>query len=311
MFIELRHLRAMTALRECDNFAAAAQQLFVTQSALSHLIKNIENYYEQPLFVRKSRPLRFTPLGLRLLELADETLPTIMAAEQVMRQISSSSQGRLHLAIECHACFDWLIPTMDRYRKHWPEVEMDISVGYTFDPLPALARGNIDLVITSDPQAINGVVYEPLFDYQGLLAMAPEHELAQQAFITPSDLANQTLITYPVEHKRLDVYRYFLDPAGVTPAGHRTSELTVMIMQLVASKRGVAVLPNWVLMDYIKRDYVKARPLKNTTDESGTWGTLYAAVRSSDRQLAFVNAFIEQAQTTAFEILQGIRRTGT
>lgn len=306
MFLELRHLRTLTALRDFGNLAAAAQQLYQTQSALSHQIKTIENYYSAPLFIRKSRPLRFTPLGERLLELADEVLPAVQSAEQALHQISGSSQGRLHIAIECHSCFDWLIPTMDAYRQQWNEVEMDISIGFTFEPIPALARGRVDLVITSDPQDIPEVVYEPLFRYQALLAVARDHPLSAKKFIMPEDLRDQILITYPVEHKRLDIFNYFLDPAGVAPAGQRTSELTVMILQLVASGRGVAALPNWVMTEYLKKNYVAARPLT----ARGLWSTLYAAVRRNDRKLAFIDAFLQRAKETAFRQLSGISAAG-
>lgn len=302
MFLELRHLRTLAALRDAGNLASAAQQLCQTQSALSHQIKTIENYYAAPLFIRKSRPLRFTPLGERLLMLADEVLPAVQSAEQSLHQISGSSQGRLHIAIECHSCFDWLIPTMDAYRRQWSAVEMDISTGFTFEPIPALARGRVDLVITSDPVDSPGVVYEPLFGYQVMLAVAGDHRLADRKHIVPRDLRDQTLITYPVERRRLDIFNRFLEPADVQPAGQRTAELTVMIVQLVASGRGVAALPNWVLAGYVNNDYVAARPL----GAGGLWATLYAAVRKDDRELAFVDAFLQRARETAFRQLTGI-----
>ncbi|MBN1379081.1 MAG: LysR family transcriptional regulator [Gammaproteobacteria bacterium] len=302
MFLELRHLRTLTALRDFGNLAAAAQQLYQTQSALSHQLKAIENYYSAPLFVRKSKPLRFTPLGERLLQLADEILPAVQNTEQTLQQISGASRGRLHIAIECHACFDWLIPTMDGYRKQWSEVEMDLSTGFSFEPIPALARGRVDVVITSDPQELAGIDYVPLFRYQALLVLANNHPLTAKKVIEPEDLRDQTLITYPVERTRLDVFNYFLIPAGVEPALQRTSELTVMILQLVASERGVAALPNWVLTEYLNNNYVSARPL----GKQGVWSTLYAAVRKNDRPLAFVDAFLQRARETAFKLLKNI-----
>ena len=302
MFLELRHLRTLTALRDTGSLAAAAQQLHQTQSALSHQIKTIENYYSAPLFIRKSRPMRFTPLGERLLQLADDILPAVYHTEQAVQQISGASRGRLHIAIECHACFDWLIPTMDDYRRQWPDVELDLSTSFAFEPIPALSRGRVDLVITSDPQETPDLVYEPLFRYQALLALNNHHPLKAKKYIEPDDLRDLTLITYPVERSRLDIFNYFLDPAGVEPALQRTAELTVMILQLVASGRGVAALPNWVLTEYLDYSYVSARPLGKT----GIWSTLYAAVRKSDRELAFVEAFLNQARDTAFKKLRNI-----
>lgn len=303
MFLELRHLRTLSMIRECGNLALAAQRLHQTQSALSHQIKAIENYYDAQLFIRKSKPLRFTPLGQRLLRLADDVLPSVESAERDMKHLSGGSQGRLHVAMECHSCFEWLMPTMDVFRNDWTDVEMDISVGFSFEPMAALNRGQVDLVVTSDPQDLQGVHFEPLFKYQALLAIDKNNALANSKVISPADLSDQTLITYPVETARLDIYKQFLNPAGVSPAGRRTAELTAMALQLVASGRGVAALPSWVLTEYLDKEYVVARPF----DQGGQWGTLYAAVRKTDLELAFMQAFLEKAKETAFRVLHDIQ----
>jgi LysR family transcriptional regulator, regulator for metE and metH len=300
--LDLRTLRTFTALREGGSLVAAAARLHLTQSALSHHIKALEHQFGTALYVRKSRPLRFTPAGERLLALADEVLPRVSAAEQELRQIAQGQSGRLHIAIECHSCFEWLMPAMDEYRRAWPDIEMDLSLGFSFEPLPALTMGDIDLVVTSDPQPILELDYQSLFGYQALLAMAPDHRLATRAWIEPQDLRAETLITYPVKRKRLDIFTRFLDPAGIEPAAVRTSELTVMMMQLVASRRGVAALPNWALMEYADRGYVVARPL----GESGMWGTLYAATRPEDARLAYMRDFLRIARHRSYTTLKGI-----
>ncbi|HCA66423.1 MAG TPA: LysR family transcriptional regulator, partial [Pseudomonas sp.] len=64
-------------------------------------------------------------------------------------RLAGGTAGRLHMAIECHSCFQWLMPTIDQFRDAWPEVELDLASGFSFAPLPALARGDLDLVVTS------------------------------------------------------------------------------------------------------------------------------------------------------------------
>ncbi|MDN5850453.1 MAG: LysR family transcriptional regulator, partial [Nitrococcus sp.] len=251
MYLELRHLRTLQAIRATGSLARAAARLHLTQSALSHQIKALEQHFDTPLFFRNSRPLRFSPAGELLLALAERLLPEVKAVEQRLSGMAHGRQGRLHIAIECHSCFQWLLPTMDHYREDWPGVEMDLSLGFSFHPLPALVRGEIDLVVTSDPDPdLQGIHYEPLFRHEVLLAMSLGSPLAAKRWLEPHDLAAETLITYPVCRSRLDVFARFLDPAGVEPAAVRTSELTVMIIQLVVSGRGVAALPNWALDEY-------------------------------------------------------------
>ncbi len=303
MYLELRHLRTLSVIRDAGSVAQAADRLHLTQSALSHQIKSLEEHFGLVFFVRKSRPLLFTPAGKRLLHLADDLLPAAAATERDLARLAGGQAGRLFISIECHSCFEWLMPTMDAYRERWPEVELDILTGISFEPLPALQRHEVDLVVTADPIADDNLLYRPLFRYQGMLAMAKDHPLAQKSYIEPADLADQLLIAYPVETERLDVFKHFLDPAGVEPAGIRTTELTVMIMQLVASRRGVAALPSWVLTEYLERDYVAARPLGKTP----VWCTLFAAIRAEDSEYPFVKDFIALGRETAFRTLHGIR----
>ena len=303
MYLELRHLRTLASLRDAGSVAQAASRLHLTQSALSHQAKTLEDYFGLTLFVRKTRPLRFTAAGQRLLNLADLVLPAVAETERDLDRLAGGQAGRLHIAIECHSCFDWLMPTLDVFRDNWPEVELDILIGISFDPLPALARSDVDLVVTSDPINDTSITYQPLFRYQGMLAMAKQHPLSAKDWIAPSDLADQTLITYPVERERLDVFKHFLTPFGIEPKAVRTTELTAMIMQLVASQRGVAALPSWVLTEYLARDYVAARPL----GQEPFWCTLYAATRALDAELLYMRDFIRIARETAFRELHGIK----
>ncbi|MDY3198325.1 MAG: LysR family transcriptional regulator, partial [Pseudomonadaceae bacterium] len=157
--LELRHLRTLVTLREADSLVEASERLHLTQSALSHQLKDLEQRLGTPLFLRKTRPVQFTSAGLRLLRLADNVLPQIRQAERDLQRLAGGQAGRLHMAIECHSCFQWLMPTIDQFRNVWPEVEVDFASGHFFAPLPALARGELDLVITSDPQDISGLTY--------------------------------------------------------------------------------------------------------------------------------------------------------
>jgi LysR family transcriptional regulator for metE and metH len=192
---------------------------------------------------------------------------------------------------------------MDAFRHDWSDVELDLSAAFSFTPLPALVRGDLDVVVTSDPQAIEAIEYLPLFRYELMLAVAAGNPLAQYKYIEPYQLADQVLITYPVERQRLDVFTSFLDPAGVEPAALRKAELTPIIAQLVASQRGVAALPNWALTEYLDQGWLRLCHLGS----QGVWRTLYAAVRSEDVQADYLQAFIKQARDICFKTLTGIK----
>jgi len=301
--IELRHLKTLSALRDAGSLVEAAERIHLTQSALSHQIKDLEDRLDCSLFIRKTKPICFTSAGQRILTLAEEVLPMIRNAERDIARLAGGEAGRLNICIECHSCFDWLMPTIDHFRQNWPEVEMDLTTGFSFQPLPALARGDIDLVITAAPEERNGIAYIPLFTYESVLAMSKQHQLVARKVIQPQDLEHQTLITYPVEQHRLDVFKYFLDPSGIEPEEVRTSELTVMIMQLVASGRGVSALPNWAIHQYIEQEYITSRPL----GEKGVWCTLYAAIREDQKDADFMVDFLNTAKEITFRNLSGIK----
>lgn len=300
--LEIRHLETLNAIRATGSLQEAAETLHVTQSALSHQLRDLEVRLKLQLLNRRTRPARLTTAALRILALADEVLPKIRATERELQRLAAGRTGRLYLAIDCHSCFQWLMPTLDQFRADWPDVSLDLSAAFSFAPLPALLRGDLDMVITSDPQPLAGIDYTPLFRYELVLVMAAKHPLATYAYIEPEQLADQTLITYPVEKQRLDIFTQFLDPADIEPAEIRKAELTPIIMQLVASLRGVASLPNWALAEYQQNPWLRTAKL----GENGIWRTLYAAKRSEDSDADYMVAFLEQAQQTCFQHLKGI-----
>ena len=218
--IELRHLKTLLALEETGTVSQAAKRVFLTQSALSHQIRALENYYETPLFERKSSPLRFTPAGERLLQLARDLMPQVVAAERDMAQIIEGEAGELRLAVECHTCFDWLMPAMGVFRPLWPQVELDIVSGFQADPVGLLLSHRADLAIVSEAVPQTGITYQPLFAYEMVGICAKDHPLAGKAVWQAEDFTDETLITYPVPDDMLDLLRKVLLPAGINPPRH-------------------------------------------------------------------------------------------
>ncbi|HPY42201.1 MAG TPA: LysR substrate-binding domain-containing protein, partial [Thiolinea sp.] len=192
---------------------------------------------------------------------------------------------------------------LDQCRRSWPDVELDLSGGFSFGSLPALAAGDLDFVITADPEPVNGISYIPLFQYESMLILPLDHPLLKAKEIQPIMLKDQTLIIYPVPPRKMDIFRLFLRPADVEPAQIRQSELTVMMVALVASGRGLCSLPNWAADEYIDRNFVTARSLGK-----GIFNTLHAAVREESLQLPYMQDFLLLAKDLPFSTLKGIAR---
>ncbi|WP_425072857.1 LysR family transcriptional regulator [Sagittula sp. S175] len=291
MHIEFRHLRTIKAIHDHGGLAKAADVLNITQSALSHQIKGLEDQAGVELFVRRSKPMKLSAAGMRLLRLAEQVLPQVEAAQEEFMGLRAGRSGRLHIAIECHACFEWLFPVLEGFRKKFGDVDVDIRPGLAFDALPALMKEEVDVVISSDPEELPGVEFVPLFDYAPVFVASAQHPLAEKDYIDAEDFRGQTLITYPVDRARLDIFKLLLTPAKVEPAAIRQVELTAVILLLVASNRGVSVLPDWVVREVkYSSDYI-TRPLT----KDGVTRRLYAAVRTEDLEKPYMKELIRLA----------------
>lgn len=298
MYLELKHLRAVKAIHEAGGLARAADMMHITQSALSHQIKALEEKTGVELFARRAKPLRLSPAGERLLRLAQRILPEVDALEEEFRGVEAGRSGRLHIAIECHACFDWLLPVLEQFRRTWPDIDVDIRPGLSFGALPALMREEVDLVVSSDPEHLEGISFLPLFDYEPVFVAARAHPLAQRDFVVAEDFAEETLITYPVDPSRLDVFITLLDPARVVPRSVRQVELTAVILMLVASNRGVSVLPDWVVRQVRGNPDFAILPLTAV----GVTRRLYAAVRSEDLEKPYMAQVLRLARSEPMKL---------
>jgi LysR family transcriptional regulator for metE and metH len=300
--LEFRHMETLLALSECGSLSKAAERLCLTQSALSHQLKALESHFGAAVVEKNIRPLRFTAIGERLLALARRVLPLVAEAGRDIARLAEGHAGPLRVAVQCHNCFDWLMPAMDSYRTLWPEVELDIISGFVMDPLPLLERGEAELAVIHDEQPPHAhVVFSPLFRYESVALMSPRHRLAAKSWLDAADFADETLITYPVPDEMLDLMKHCLTPAGVNPK-RRTAELTVAILQLVASGRGIAALPSWTVGNYIERGYVVSRPI----GQAGLRCELYAATTKSGAEAAYIREFIALTRTQSLTELSGV-----
>ncbi|HDV7284987.1 HTH-type transcriptional regulator gltC [Mannheimia haemolytica] len=301
IFLEIRHLRTLIALKESGSVSLAAKRVHLTQSALSHQIKLLEEQYDLTLFERKSSPIRFTPAGERLIKLAYDILPKVIEAELDLARVKQGEVGEVRVAVECHTCFDWLMPAMDTFRQHWPLVELDIVSGFHTDTVGLLLSHRADLAIVAEEEDNAGIIYKPLFSYEMVAICSKDHPLATKDVWEAEDFKDETLITYPVPDDMLDLLRKILSPAGIKVT-RRNSELTIAIIQLVASRRGIAALPYWAVKPYLDRGYVVARKIT----QQGLYSTLYGAIREADATLAYLDDFHDTVKSQSFATLPGL-----
>jgi LysR family transcriptional regulator for metE and metH len=285
----------LTVIREVDrqgSLTAAADVLCLTQSALSHTIKKVEQQLGTAVWKREGRTLRLTQAGQYLLGLANRVLPQLEHAEQLMRQYAQGQRGTLRIGMECHPCYQWLLKVVSPYLSSWPDVDVDVKQKFQFGGIGALFGYEIDMLVTPDPLHKPGLRFEPVFDYEQVLVVGRGHRLAGQSHILPEQLSEEILITYPVEIERLDIYNQFLLPAGCVPKRHKVIETTDIMLQMVASGRGVAALPRWLVDEYAGK--VAIEPVR--LGRNGIAKQIFLGARETDAEIDYLRAFVDLAR---------------
>lgn len=290
--IERIHLSLIREVDRRGSLTAAADVLCLTQSALSHTVKKLEQQLGTPVWTREGRALRLTQAGRYLLALAERVLPQLEHAERLMHEYARGERGTLRIGMECNPCYQWLLKVVDPYLAAWPEVDVDVKQRFQFGGLKALHGYEIDLLVTPDPLFKPGLRFVPVFDYEQVLVVGSSHPLAGRSHAEPADLSDDVLITYPVDVERLDIYNQFFLPAGCAPRQRKTIETTDIMLQMVASGRGVAALPRWLVEEYAGR--MAVAPVR--LGQEGVFKQIFLGTREVDAGTAYLEAFVEIAR---------------
>lgn len=291
--IDRSHLKILREIERQGSLTKAASALHLTQSALSHKIKNLESITGAALWSMDGRNIKLTQAGEYLLREAKRLLPQLERIDETLSQYARGEKGRLHIGMECSPCYQWLLKIVTPYLNAWPGVEVDVKQQFQFGGLAALFNYDIDLLVTPDPSARDGIIFQPVFPYEQVLVVPKTHALAQHKYIEAEQLADQTLYTYPVATDRLDIFQQFLNPANAHPKKHKTMGSTEMLLQMVITGRGVTTLPQWLVNEY-------AQSLPLTTVRLGKKGIhkhIHLGYREADKDERHIQEFVEMARS--------------
>lgn len=293
--IEHSHLKIIQALHANGTLTEAANALCLSQPALSHQISYLEKKLGVALWEREGRSLRLTQAGVLLLEVANQVLPVLSQAEQTLAAYSEGRQGILRIGVECYPCFEWLTGVIGQFMQQLPEIDIDIVQKFQFSGLEGLLNHHIDVLITPDLVKKDSIDYEILAEYQLVLLVSADHPLTNVKQLTPEHLSQETLLTFPVPLERLDILTHFLAPAHREPAKLKQIESLEIMLQMTALKRGVCVLPEW-LVD-IKNKDLQFKKIR--IGRKGLFQKLFLAMRESDKTIPYIRKFIMVGKKTA------------
>lgn len=293
--LDRQHLSILREVDRLGSLTAAAERLNVTQSALSHTIRKLEERYGVAMWEKDGRNLRLTQAGRYIVTLAHRILPQIERAEDVLADYRYGQRGSLRIGMECHPCHQWLMGVTKPYLVDWPDVDLELTTSFASGGIAALTGYEIDILITPDPIEASGIRYLPVFDYELVLAIPAGHPLSLLRHAEPVNLLQETLFTYPVPPERLDIFTQFLVPANCRPRHHRSVETTEMMLQLVAAGRGVSAIPNWL----VRQETTKLGVSSVRIGRTGIQKSIHLGLRRGDEDVDFIAGFLATSRQTS------------
>jgi len=262
LHLDLRHLRLVAAMADSGGQTRAAARLNLTQSALSHQLRELESRIGAPLFVRASRGMVLTAMGERVLASARRVLHEVETLERDLAvDATAGGAGVVRLATECYTCYHWLPGVITAFRQEWPRVDVRIVAEATADPVRALLDGALDLAIVAGDVDERRLGCTSLFEDEQVVVVPPNHPLAQREFVAPEDLRTEHLILYTTHSSENAVLREVLRPAGVEPRQLTRVQLTEAIVELVKAGLGVSVLARWAIAPQLRDRTLVGVPL--------------------------------------------------
>lgn len=305
MDLEVRHLRLVLEIADAGSMTKAAERLFLTQSALSHQLRDIEAKFATPFFVRLGRRLVLTAAGRRLLDTARRVVGDLQRTEEDIRRLADDSEGVIRMCTQCYTGYHWLGPLLSTFQRKHPRVTIHVAADATDRPVDALLDGRIDLAILIDPVADRRVRLRPLFTDEMVTIVAKGHNLAPKRWVSPAELAAEHLLVYSSVPEESFLFQKVLGPLGLTPARVSFIMLTEAMIELARAGMGVGILPRWSAQRAIASGAVVALSItKRGLRRRWAAGTLAAQVDPP-----YIADFADLIAERALPVRSGVRDT--
>jgi LysR family transcriptional regulator, low CO2-responsive transcriptional regulator len=275
---ETRHLVAFTTVLEAGGFTRAAEVLNLTQSALSHQIKTLEEILGVEVFARIGKRTILTQAGEILLKHATVVLRELTDARQALLELRDPGRGRLRISAAGYSCYLLLPRILREFKEAYPHVELSVAADYTGEAVQHLLEGLLDVAILVAPPPVRGLAFEPLAEDELFVIVPVEHPWAKRRRVRWGELATQVLVTYyqaSLTHQLL-LDRLAKEEAGV-PETMEVREAEA-VPEMVKVGLGIAVLPLWVVRADLQARRLVALPL-GRTGLKRSWAIAYVQGR--------------------------------
>lgn len=293
--MEIRHFKLIKTVTESGTLSKAAEELFLSQPALSHQLKEVEKEVGGAVFQRINKKMIPTQIGKHLYEVSNDILGKVEVSDAKIKKMIKGEDVFIRLSAQCYTFYHWLSAVLLRYKKEYPNVDIKIVSEATFNAANWLEAGKIDLAILNYYDSRKGIKLYDLFEDELVLVTHPSHPLSKRKFVNPKDLSNEHYITYVAEKGCIGkTYQDIFVNNNVTPKKITEVQLTEVILEMVKSNLGVTIMAGWAAKKYITQGNVKAIPVGN----KGYTRTWYAATLDIPKMPDYLSFFIKCLYTS-------------
>jgi LysR family transcriptional regulator for metE and metH len=291
--MEIRHLRLIKAIVEEGSITKAIDKLHLTQSALSHQLKEAEYQLGTKIFLRTNKKLILTKAGEKLYEVANDILDKLSETELQIKQMVFGEFGEIRISTECFSSYHWLPSVLKQFHHLYPNVELKIVTEATHYPLQKLLDNLIDVGIVSDQIKDDRINYLELFQDEVMMAVSENHPWTNKKYVVAEDFANEHLIIHSLPMETVTIHQMILAPAKITPKKITALPLTEASIEMVKADMGVMSMAKWALQPYLKNSSIRAIKI----GKNGLKRKHFIAIRAEKEYPDYFNHFIGFLQT--------------
>jgi LysR family transcriptional regulator for metE and metH len=256
--MEIRHLRLIKAIVEEGSITKAIDKLHLTQSALSHQLKEAEYQLGTKIFLRQNKKLILTKAGEKLYATANEILDKLSDTEKEIKQLIFGEVGEIRISTECYSSYHWLPSVLKQFHLLYPNIELKIVMEATHYPLQKLQENILDIAIISDPIKDENIKYVELFQDEMMMVVSENHSWVNKKYVVAEDFINEHLLIHSLPMETVTIHQFLLAPAKVTPKKITPLPLTEASIEMVKADMGIMAMAKWALQPYLKNNSIKA-----------------------------------------------------
>lgn len=286
--MEIKYFRLIKTIEEEGSIASSAEKLFLTQSALSHQLRELEERLGFKVFHRTRNRWKLTEEGEELYKLGNSILESIEKSFLNIEQLRTGSVGSIKISTECYSFYQDLPPFIQKMGLLYPEIEVDLILEATHQPISKILSNEIDIAIVTQKPAHESLSAVEMYEDEIFAIMHNEHPLSHADFLEGNDFADLNLIIHSFPLETVSVYEHYLKPNKITPVKITAIPLTEVALEMVDANMGVICMPMWALKSFKLSDNLKFKRI----GKNGLKRTHYLVFRKQDMHKKYINDFI-------------------